>query len=410
MRVNPAQVIAVALALGSPLFATPPRFEARFILPPQEEHVHSSSIVELPNGDLFAVYYRGSGERRADDVRLEGARLPKDATTWSEPFPVADTPGFPDCNPIALVDPGGRLRVIWPVIVDNNWESAILRVRVAPAAGWTAGAPPWNDGGIVLLKPDTLQQTLGPFAQRMLDSGLLPAAERDEVARFMGRLSDKLYNRLGWMPRAHVLQLPSGRLLLPLYSDTFNVGLVAVSDDGGASWRSSDPIVSLGGVQPSLVRRRDGTIAAFMRDNGPPPQRVIVAESNDDGLTWTVGRDSDIPNPGSSVEVVALRDGSWVMANNDTESGRARLSVWRSTDEGRTWPERRTLEEDPAGSYSYPSLIQTADGLVHVSYSYVEPAAAAGSKRREAIRHVVFDPAWVSAAPPGDVQRQGKDG
>ena len=396
MRLDRLPMTALALAMAAAILSAAPRFEARFVLPPQEQHVHSSSIVELPNGDLFAVYYRGSGERRADDVRLEGARLAKGGSAWSAPFPVADTPGFPDCNPIAFVDAGGRLWVIWPAIVDNNWESAILRYRVAPAAGWTAGAPPWNDGGIVLLRPDTLQQKLEPVAKAALASGLLPATDRDEVVRFMGRLSDKLYNRLGWMPRAHVLQLPSGRLLLPLYSDTYNVGLVAVSDDGGASWRSGDPIVSLGGVQPSLVRRRDGTIVAFMRDNGPPPQRVIVAESNDEGLTWTMGRDSDIPNPGTSVEVIALRDGSWVMANNDTESGRARLSLWRSTDEGRTWPERRAIEDNPAGSYSYPSLIQTADGLVHVTYSHVEPAPGT-DKRREAIRHVAFDVAWVGA-------------
>ena len=294
MRRHVLCVAILGLTFGPAPAAQAPRFEARFILPPQEEHVHSSSIVELPNGDLFAVYYRGSGERRADDVRLEGARLPKTATAWSAPFPVADTPGFPDCNPVAFVDARGRLWAIWPAIVDNNWESAILRYRVAPTAGWSDGPPPWNDGGIILLRPDTLQQKLEPFAKSALDSGLLPAADRAEVARFMGRLSDKLYNRLGWMPRAHLLQLPSGRLLLPLYSDTYNVGLVAVSDDGGAHWRSGDPIVSLGGVQPSLVRRRDGTIVAFMRDNGPPPQRVIVAESNDEGLTWTTGRDSDI--------------------------------------------------------------------------------------------------------------------
>ena len=231
MRVNMALVAALVLLTSVLPAAQAPPFEARFVLAPQEQHVHSSSIVELPDGSLFAVYYRGSGERRADDVRLEGARLPKGAAAWSAPFPVADTPGFPDCNPVAFVDTRGRLWVVWPAIVDNNWESAILRDRVAPTAGWTAGAPPWNDGGIILLKPDTLQQKLEPFAKSVLDSGLLPAADRAEVARFMGRLSDKLYNRLGWMPRAHVLQLPSGRLLLPLYSDTYSVGLVAISDD-----------------------------------------------------------------------------------------------------------------------------------------------------------------------------------
>ena len=239
----------------------------------------------------------------------------------------------------------------------------------------------------------------------------LPAGrDRDELAQLIERLSDTLYNRLGWMPRTHALRLPGGRILLPLYSDTYSVGLVAISDDDGATWRASDPIVSLGGVQPSLVRKKDGTIAAYMRDNGPPPQRAIVAESRDGGVSWSQGVDSDIPNPGSSLEVVALRDGSWLMVLNDTENGRARLSAWVSTDEGRTWPRRRAIEDTPGGSFSYPSVIQTADGLVHVSYSYVEPAPAAGGRRREAIRHVMLDPAWVSEAPPRDVQRQGKDG
>jgi len=409
MRLCRAPMTALAVTIASAMLSGAPRFEARFVLPPQDQHVHSSSIVELPNGDLFAVYYRGSGERRADDVRLEGARLARGADAWSAPFPVADSPGFPDCNPMAFVDARGQLSVVWPAILDNMWESALLRYRRAPTAGWTTGAPPWNEGGVILLRPDNLKEKTEPFARSVLAS--LPAGrDRDELAQLIERLSGTLYNRLGWMPRTHALRLPGGRILLPLYSDTYSVGLVAISDDDGATWRAGDPIVSLGGVQPSLVRRKDGTIAAYMRDNGPPPQRAIVAESRDGGVSWSQGVDSDIPNPGSSLEVVALRDGSWLMVLNDTENGRARLSAWLSTDEGRTWPRRRAIEDTPGGSFSYPSVIQTADGLVHVSYSYVEPAPATGGRRREAIRHVMLDPAWVSEAPPQDVQRQGKDG
>ena len=409
MRLDRAPMTALAVTIASAVLAGAPRFEARFVLPPQDQHVHSSSIVELPNGDLFAVYYRGSGERRADDVRLEGARLARGADAWSAPFPVADSPGFPDCNPMAFIDARGRLSVVWPAILDNRWESALLRYRTAPVRAGRPGAPRWNEGGVILLRPDNLKEKTEPFARSVLAS--LPAGrDRDELAQLIERLSDTLYNRLGWMPRTHALRLPGGRVLLPLYSDTYSVGLVAISDDDGATWRASDPIVSLGGVQPSLVRRKDGTIVAYMRDNGPPPQRAIVAESRDGGVSWSQGVDSDIPNPGSSLEVVALRDGSWLMVLNDTENGRARLSAWVSTDEGRTWPHRRAIEDTPGGSYSYPSVIQTADGLVHVSYSYVEPAPAAGGRRREAIRHVMLDPAWVSGAPPRDGQRQGKDG
>jgi predicted neuraminidase len=397
MRCPAASVLTIATVLLLPLHAAAPRFEARFILLPQEQHVHSSSIVELPGGDLIAVWYQGSGERRADDVRLEGARLARGSRTWSGPFPVADTPGFPDCNPVAFVDARGNLSVVWPAILDNRWESALLRFRTAPVAGWMSGPPRWNEGGVILLRPDNLKEKTEPFARAAL-AALPPGRDHDELAQMIERLGDTLSNRSGWMPRTHVLRLPGGRMLLPLYSDTYSIGLVAISDDDGATWRASDPIVSLGGVQPSLVRRKDGTIVAFMRDNGPPPQRVIVASSPDGGVTWTPGQDSEIPNPGSSIEVVALRDGAWLMVLNDTESGRARLSAWLSRDEGGTWPDRRAIEDTPGGSYSYPSVLQTADGLIHVSYSHVEPAPDQG-RRLEAIKHVAFDPAWVTDAP-----------
>jgi hypothetical protein len=406
MRFDRGPLIVLAAALAPAIVAgtSAPRFEARFILPPQGQHVHSSSIVELPAGDLFAVWYRGSGERRADDVRLEGARLARGAGSWSAPFPVADSPGFPDCNPVAFADRRGRLSVVWPAILDNRWETALLRFRAAPVEGWTAGPPPWNDGGVVLLRPDSLKQKVEPFARELL-ARLPPGRDRDELTQLVERLADPLYNRLGWMPRTHALRLPGGRTLLPLYSDTYSVGLVAISDDDGATWRASDPIVSLGGVQPSLVRKPDGTIVAWMRDNGPPPQRVIVASSRDDGVTWTQGEDSAIPNPGSSLEVVSLRDGSWLMVLNDTESGRARLSAWRSEDEGRTWPHRRAIEDTPGGSYSYPSVLQAADGLIHVSYSHVDPARETG-RRPEAIKHVVFEVAWVTG---GSVPQHGRE-
>jgi hypothetical protein len=369
------------------------------VLPPQAEHVHSSSIVELPGGDLLAVYYRGSGERRADDVRLEGARLSRGGKEWSAPFPVADSRGFPDCNPVVFLDGRGRVVVAWPAILDNRWESAVLCYRAAPAAGWKSGPPPWSDGGVILLRPDNLKEKVEPFARGLLDS-LPPGKDHDELTTLVERLSDKLYNRLGWMPRNHPLRLPGGRILLPLYSDTYSISLVAVSDDGGTTWRASDPIVSLGGVQPSLVRKRDGTIVAWMRDNGPPPKRAIVASSRDAGVTWTQGADSSVPNPGSSLQVRALRDGAWLMVLNDTESGRARLSAWLSRDEGQSWPHRRAIEDTAGGSYSYPSVLQAADGTIHVTYSHVDPAPA-GAKRLEAIRHVVFDERWVEADDRG---------
>ncbi|MCK5369871.1 MAG: hypothetical protein KAQ62_15025 [Cyclobacteriaceae bacterium] len=80
-------------------------FESELIFPFQQQHVHSSSIVELSNGDFLVCWFQGSGERTANDVVINGARLKKGETKWSESFLMADSPGQPDCNPILFLNP-----------------------------------------------------------------------------------------------------------------------------------------------------------------------------------------------------------------------------------------------------------------------------------------------------------------
>jgi hypothetical protein len=64
------------------------------------KHVHGSSIVEAPNGDLIACWFYGSGERTANDVLIQGSRLKKGTKDWEPVFIMADTPDIPDCNPV----------------------------------------------------------------------------------------------------------------------------------------------------------------------------------------------------------------------------------------------------------------------------------------------------------------------
>ena len=80
------------------------QFRSEYIFPVQDLHVHSSSIVEMPGGDLLACWFEGSGERKANDVLVRGARLTNGTSEWSKPFTLADTPGHPDCNPVLFMD------------------------------------------------------------------------------------------------------------------------------------------------------------------------------------------------------------------------------------------------------------------------------------------------------------------
>ena len=113
------------------LAADPPRYSAELVFPLNPQHNHAPGIVECPNGDLLVSWYRGSGERSADDVLVLGARLKKGGTAWSEPFLLADTPGFPDCNTCLIVDKQQRLWMFWPTILANSWESCLTNYKSA---------------------------------------------------------------------------------------------------------------------------------------------------------------------------------------------------------------------------------------------------------------------------------------
>jgi len=194
------------------------------------------------------------------------------------------------------------------------------------------------------------------------------------------------------MTRIHPLGLPSGKLVLPLYTDAFSISLMAITSDGGKTWRTSRPLVGFGNIQPSLVRKKDGTLVAMMRENGPR-NRIRVSTSPDEGLTWGPVGEMEFPNPGSSVEAIVLANGNWLLMYNDTTEGRHSLNLSLSDDEGQTWKWNRHLEkvEPGQGSFSYPSLIQTRDGFLHATYSHHLPG------EQKSIKHAQFNEEWIRA-------------
>jgi predicted neuraminidase len=244
----------------------------------------------------------------------------------------------------------------------------------------------------VLLKPDDF----GPRAQELLDTELpaieprLTASQRTELKEWRAKLSDKLFQRLGWQPRCKPTRLASGRILLPLYTDTFSISIMAISDDEGQSWRASQPLIGFGNIQPTVLQRNDGTLVAYMRENGPR-ERIRVAESSDQGATWGPVGSTTLPNPGAGIDAVRLRNGHWVLVYNDSEGHRRSLAISTSHDEGRSWSATRHLERADAGSYHYPAVIQGQDDRIHVIYSYF----VEGGK---SMKHVELNEAWIEGS------------
>ena len=359
-----------------------------FIITPQHEHSHGSSIVALPNGDFLAVWFQGSGERTADDVRIMGARLEKGKKEWSKPFVAADTPGLPDCNPVVFLNNKGKLFLVWIAVQGNMWEGSILRTRTTMNYS-NPGAPVWEWQDNILIKPgkefeEEIQQKFREMPE--LEHGWAGYAPLYDNL-IIEASKNKVNRSIGWMTRIKPLILNSGRIILPLYSDGYNLSICAISDDDGETWRASKPIVGRGPIQPALEVRKNGDIVAYMRDSGDAPARVQKALSKDNGESWSYTEKTDIPNE-ASVELLKLKDGRWAFLGNDIDDGRYRVVLMLSDDEGETWKWKEYLENDPregGGSYSYPCLIQTTDGLLHITYS-----SRTGEKEKS-IKHLVVD-------------------
>jgi predicted neuraminidase len=367
-----------------------PQYSAELVFPLHAQHNHAPGIIECPNGDLLVSWYRGSGERSADDVAVYGARKKQNDAAWSEAFLMADTPGFPDCNTCMMIDRQGRLRLFWPTILANTWESCLT--KCAASREYSGPGPPkWDSEKLVLLKPDDFSADANAQLDQLMEKYklLLNDEIREELAVARKKLQDKLYQRLGWQPRCKPTVLPSGRILLPLYTDTFSISIMAVSDDDGETWYASKPLLGFGAIQPTVLRRESGELLAYMRENGVQ-QRIRAASSRDDGLTWGPVNTTELPNPGSGLDGVRLANGHWLLVYNDTTDGRNSLAASISDDEGKTWKWTRHLEKEPQGSFHYPAVIQGRDGTIHAIYSYFVDEG-------KSMKHAAFNEAWVQA-------------
>lgn len=193
------------------------------------------------------------------------------------------------------------------------------------------------------------------------------------------------------------VQLPDGMILSPSSTEEYlrlRRGLadvwkshVELSMDGGQSWTKVGPLrdpVGANVIQPTVLVHRDGRLQLLLRSQAG---RICESWSTDGGREWSVVMPTALPNPDAGIDAVMLRDGRALLVYNHSDGHRRVLNVAVSSD-GRHWEAALELENQ-ASEFSYPAVIQTADGWVHITYTW----------QRRRIKHVVLDPAALQVRP-----------
>jgi len=294
---------------------------------------HASTIAETRDG-LVAAWFGGKHERNPD-VGIWVAR--RDAKGWTAPVEVAngvqeDQTRFPCWNPVLFQAKDGPLLLFY-------------KVGPSPSRWW----------GMLITSADG-GKTWGKA--RRLPDGILGPIKNKPVA------------------------LRDGTLLCPSSTehDGWRVHLERTSDLG-ATWSKSGPLNSaqdFGAIQPTVLLHPNNRLQILCRS-----RQNVVTEcwSDDGGKSWGPMKATSLPNPNAGIDGVTLRDGRHLLVYNPKRKGRTPLVLGLSAD-GKSWRQVATLEDQP-GEYSYPAIIQTRDGLAHITYTW----------KRERVRHVVVDPA-----------------
>lgn len=328
---------------------------------------HAANLVKLQNGDLLCFWFSGTREGESN-VAIVMSRLAKGSEQWSKTVEIDHQDGRSFQNPVAFQAPDGRL-----------W----LLHTSQPAGQWQANAE------VLYLTSDDVGQTW-----------TTPRPLFKQPGSFI-RQPPVLISKKAW--------------LLPMYytpgrgitdGAESNYSAVKITSDGGNSWKECKVPQSNGLVQQSVVRLATGHFLGFFRSRYAD---FIYKNTSESGCEWTVPTPTHLPNNNSSIQLAMLQDGSLIIAFNNSSSGVTRdkagasvrkpLSIALSQDGGDTWPWVRDIEtgssagqqngvQEDRGTheeYSYPSLLQDANGKINVAYTY----------RREAIKVVRFDEEWI---------------
>jgi predicted neuraminidase len=304
---------------------------------------HASTIVETSPGKMVAAWFGGTQEG-SNDVEIWSSRK-EEGKPWSEPVRLTNTREMPAWNPV-LFQIGNR---------------TFLYYKVGPGPQQWVGAWKASDDGGKSWTRETYMPAglLGPIRAKpiQLSDGTWLAGTSVEAGYRWDSPADAPYRTWTcWVER---------------------------STDKGERWVRYGPIAipgePFGVIQPTLWQTVSGEVRMLMRST-ERVGRIVGASSSDGGKTWSPAKPTELPNPNAGIDVVKLRGGRLVLIYNHATAGRDSIHLAVSRDDGNSWSAPMVLEKGQ-GEFSYPAVIQAADGTIHVTYTW----------RRARIRHLVIN-------------------
>lgn len=315
---------------------------------------HAPTMLELPDGTLLLAWFAGSFEG-GTDINIVCSRLRKGAEQWEKPVLVSNDPERSDQNPSLFYGPD-----------DAAWLMYTSQLGRMP--------------GI-----DNMQFTSQVRCQKSIDRG-------KSWSHY-----ETVFPEEGTFARQPIQILSNGRWIFGNWICRQSADGLAgdpsafqLSDNQGESWRRVDVPNSEGRVHPNVVELENGHLIAFMRSR--LADFIYKTESFDYGDSWTEPMATVLPNNNSSISAIKLESGRIAIAYNPSSAPesvkngsawpgmRCPVAVALSEDGGKTWPLIRNFElgegfigEENKGNnrqYEYPYLMQSKDGMLHLSYAY----------------------------------------
>ena len=334
-------LVGICLLLPAVAIAGPPLLvKSEFIYEKASfDSCHASTIAETPGG-LVTAWFGGTDEGNKD-VAIWTSRQVKGK--WTAPEMVIDGiqedgSRHPCWNPVLFQQPDGPLLLFAKVGPSPRTWWGVLSSSADNGVSWSSVRRlPEGQAGPIKNKPVLLK-----------DGRLLCGSSSEDQ---------------GW--RVHM----------------------EWTTDAGATWKRTGVLndgKEFGAIQPTILRHKDGSLQILCRSKGLG--KIVQATSTDGGRNWSPLTPTSLPNPNSGIDAVTLADGRHVLIYNHTLRGRSPINLAVS-DDGKTWSMVKALETDP-GEYSYPAIIQAADGTLHVTYTW----------KRQKVKHLVLDPKGIGGS------------